>query len=345
MNLLKNMKPIVAVILVLSFAFSASACGKTDTKEKPSIIAQLKDKIFNKDEPTTTTTAPYTEYYNEPVTDTVSVNATVVTQPTTKEATTKKATKPKTTSKTTTKKQTSNVEGGVSQYTATYNSLEQVVYYPDSLKSSKKTLPVIAFANGTGCSYTLYEKLLKEIAAGGYIVVANNETMSADGTAQISSLDFVLAENANKSSVLYKKVNTSKLGVAGHSQGGRSSVNAAVKDSRITCVVSLAGSNYVEEAEPLSTPAFFITGTKDMIVSSSQWVKPAYDVSKGPAVYASLKNGVHTTCCSDPGRYTYYILEWFDIYLKGDNGAKAIFKEGGKLSTDDEWTGFACKNV
>ena len=69
MNLLKNMKPIVAVILVLSFVFSASACGKTDTKEKPGIIAQLKDKIFNKDEPTTTTTAPYTEYYNEPATE------------------------------------------------------------------------------------------------------------------------------------------------------------------------------------------------------------------------------------------------------------------------------------
>ena len=70
MNLLKNMKPIVAVILVFSFIFSASACGKTDAKEKPSIIAQLKDKIFNKDEPTTT--APYTEYYNEPVTEAVT---------------------------------------------------------------------------------------------------------------------------------------------------------------------------------------------------------------------------------------------------------------------------------
>ena len=169
--------------------------------------------------------------------------------------------------------------------------------------------------------------------------------MAADGTAQIASLDFVLSESNNSSSVLYKKVNTGKLGVAGHSQGGRSSVNAAVKDSRIDCVLSLAGSNFLEEAEPLSTPAFFMTGTKDMIVSSSKWVKPAYDVSKGPAVYASLKNGIHTTCCTDPGKYSNYIIKWFDIYLKGDSGAKAIFKNGGQLSQDSAWTDFACKGI
>ena len=48
-----------------------------------------------------------------------------------------------------------------------------------------------------------------------------------------------------------QKVNTSKIGVIGHSQGGRSAVNAGAMDDRINCVISLAGSNYVEEAEKL----------------------------------------------------------------------------------------------
>lgn len=337
MKLSKYIKPVIAILLIFSFVFSASACGKID------IIDKLKEKFTNKTEDVSTTentTEYYTEIYTQPETTEEITTAPVTT---TKKAT--QSSKPTTTKAPAQQATEAVAETGVGQYSGTYNSIEQVVYYPNSIKSSKKTLPVIAWANGTGCTYTLYENLLKEIAAGGYIVVANGETMAADGTAQIASLDFILSENNNSSSILYNKVNTSKLGVAGHSQGGRSSVNAAVKDSRIDCVLSLAGSNYLEEAEPLSTPAFFMTGTKDMIVSSSKWVKPAYDVSKGPAVYASLINGIHTTCCSDPGKYSNYIIKWFDIYLKGDNSAKAIFKSGGELSKDSAWTDFACKGL
>ena len=335
MKLSKYIKPVIAILLIFSFVFSASACGKI------SVIEKIKDKFFDKTEVTSTTentTEYYTEIYTQPETQAPVADPVTTTEK-------EKPTKPTTTKKPTEKATQAVAESGVGQYSATYNSVEQVVYYPNSIKSSKKKLPVIAWANGTGCTYTLYENLLKEIAAGGYIVVANGETMAADGTAQIASLDFVLSESNNSSSVLYNKVNTGKLGVAGHSQGGRSSVNAAVKDSRIDCVLSLAGSNFLEEAEPLSTPAFFMTGTKDMIVSSSKWVKPAYDVSKGPAVYASLINGIHTTCCSDPGKYSNYIIKWFDIYLKGDNNAKAIFRNGGELSQDSAWTDFACKGL
>ena len=169
--------------------------------------------------------------------------------------------------------------------------------------------------------------------------------MAADGTAQIASLDFIISENSNSSSVLYGKINTEKAAAVGHSQGGRSAVNAAVKDGRFDCVLSLAGSNYVEEAEPLRTPALFMAGTRDMIVSANKWVKPAYEAAKGPAVYVSLVNGVHTSCCTDPDTYIKYAIEWFDIWLKNDTSAKATFKNGGALASDGAWTEFSCKNI
>ena len=234
---------------------------------------------------------------------------------------------------------------GVTSYTAEYGGKTQTVFYSQGILNDKRTYPVIIFANGTGFDYTLYKNLLIKLAENGYIVVANNEKMAADGTAQIASLDFIISENTNSSSVLCGKINTEKAAAVGHSQGGRSAVNAAVKDSRFDCVLSLAGSNYVEEAEPLRTPALFMAGTTDMIVLASKWVKPAYDAAKGPAVYVSLVNGVHTSCCTDPDTYVKYAVEWFDLWLKNDTSAKATFKNGGALSTDSAWTDFSCKNI
>ena len=191
----------------------------------------------------------------------------------------------------------------------------------------------------------LYNKLLIEIAKGGYIVVACDESMSADGKAQIASIDFILEKNNDKNDIFYNKIDTNKIGVIGHSQGGRSSVNSANSDSRIDCVISIAGSNFDYEVEGLKTPTLFFAGTNDMIVSPSQWIVPAYKIAEGPTVYASLNKGIHTTCSTNPEKYSPYIIDWLDGWLKNDSNALSTFKDGGKLSKDSAWVDFKCKNL
>ena len=331
---MKNIKRIFAMLLVITLVASFASCGKDKESDVP---------VAN------STQAPVTDYPTENyVEDTSAIDVTQA-PPTTVPPTTQA---PVTEAPTTTEPPTQAPETqppqpttGVGKYTSTYAGVEQAVFYPNSMLSSNEALPVIAFANGTGFSYTIYESLIEKIAEGGYIVVANSETMSADGSAQISSLDFAIAENSNSSSVLYGKVNTGKLGVAGHSQGGRSSVNAAAKDSRIACVLSLAGSNFVEEAQKLSAPALFFAGSKDLIVGAERWVVPAYDACKGPAVYACLDGGIHTTCSSSPEKYSAYAISWFDIWLKGDTAQKAVFQNGGQLSNDSAWVDYQSKGL
>lgn len=221
---------------------------------------------------------------------------------------------------------------------------DKTVYYPKSLSSSERKYPVIVWANGTGCPTASYNSLLTIFAEAGYIVVADNSTMTADGTEQRDSIDYILEEAERAGSKFYQKVDTAKIGAAGHSQGGRSAVNAAQKDSRIRCVLSIAGASNAEEAGGLSTPIFFMTGTNDMVVVSSMWVEPSYNAVAGKAVYASLKNGVHTTCMTTPTKISDYAVDWFDAYLKGDSGAKKEFAAGGALSKDSSWQDFACKN-
>lgn len=192
----------------------------------------------------------------------------------------------------------------------------KIMFYPGDIAESDEKYPVIVWANGTGCITQLYFNLLKSIAAAGYIVAADTSVMTADGTAQSDTVDYILQKNSDPSSDLYGKVDTENIAAAGHSQGGRSAVNAGAADSRIKCVLSVAGSNYKSEAEKLSKPVFFMTGTVDLIVLSSMWVKPAYNAVTGSAVYASLKGGVHTTCIFTPDKISAYAIAWLMQILR-----------------------------
>ena len=220
---------------------------------------------------------------------------------------------------------------------------DKTVYYPQSLSVTAKQYPVIVWANGTGCATATYDGLLTRFAEAGYVVVADSSVMTADGTAQRDSIDYILAEASEQGSPFYGNIDTAKVGAAGHSQGGRSAVVAANADRRITCVLSIAGSNFPSEAEGLRTPVFFMTGTADAVVASAMWVKPAYDAVDGTAVYASLKGGVHTTCMTSPDKIAGYAVDWFDAYLKGDRTKAAVFAASGALARDDDWQDFARK--
>lgn len=317
----KSVALFCAIMLILSLVCTLGGCKKA------------------KDEPVTTTTEAQSS--NQ---DAVAVDNTVQNtdnQQTVAPSSTKKAVT--TTKKETTKKQQSSSVAEVTG-TATVESANKTVVYPKALENSSKRYPVIVWANGTGCATSTYMSLLEKFAEAGYIVVADSSVMTADGTAQINSIDYIIGENATSNSVFHNKVDTSKIGASGHSQGGRSSVNAAQADSRIKCIVSIAGASSKEEATGLSAPALYLTGTSDMIVVSSQWVKPSYDASAGRAVYASLKGGVHTTCMTNPEKVSGYAISWFDAYLKGDSNAKDIFASGGKLATDSDWQDFQSKN-
>ena len=228
--------------------------------------------------------------------------------------------------------------------TAKLENGNKTVVYPKALESASKSYPVIVWANGTGCPTSTYMGLLEKYAEAGFVVVADSSVMTADGSSQRNSIDFIINENGNSSSVFYKKIDIDKIGASGHSQGGRSCVNAAQADSRIKCIVSIAGASSAQEADGLKVPTLYLTGTSDMIVVSSQWVKPSFDASRGRAVYASLKGAAHTVCMTNPEKLAGYCISWFDAYLKNDSDAKAVFADGGMLASDSNWQDFASKN-
>ena len=218
-----------------------------------------------------------------------------------------------------------------------------IVFYPKALESSDQAWPVIVWANGTMCAPVLYTSLLKNLAAQGFIVVTNSDVMNGNGKTQVTALDWILAQNENPDSVFYGKVDPARVAAAGHSQGGRSVVNACAADSRFACAVSIAGSPFSSEAKKLSTPTLFLTGTLDTFVLAAMWVRPAYQNCTGPAAYASLRGGLHTAPMFAAEKYVDYVTLWLRAWLDGDADAMNAFRPGGALSADKGWTSFACK--
>ena len=220
-----------------------------------------------------------------------------------------------------------------------------MIVYPKTLETAEEgtTYPVIAWANGTGCVTSLYYKLFELFAKNGYIVIADTNVMAGDGRSISESIDYIIDKNSDPDSIFCGKVDVDNIGAAGHSQGGKGAVCAAANDSRIKCILSIAGASTADEAKKVSCPAFYMAGSADLIVFAPMWVKPSYKASSGPAVYASLKLAPHTTCMIVPDKIAKYGNIWFDLFLKGENDNLAVFVPGGQLSQDKNWCDFASK--
>lgn len=217
-----------------------------------------------------------------------------------------------------------------------------IVVYPENFNARMK-LPVVVWSNGTYVPPKSYEDIFSLLAQEGFIVVASTDSLLYDGSVVSGAIDYIIEQNDNPDSPLYRRVDTSRIGAAGHSLGGRSSINAAVKDERIGVVASIAGSNIESERVELQTPALFFAGENDTVIAPQLWVEPMYDACRGPAVYVSLKNAGHVACFTDPELYAYYISNWFYTWLYEDQELKEIFVPNGNMSNDIRFADYKCK--
>lgn len=219
------------------------------------------------------------------------------------------------------------------------------VFYPKELEANSKAYPVISWANGTAGKHTMYVDLFSELVKAGFVVVCSDDGMAYSGKDQIASLDYIIAKSKDSSSALYNKIATDKIAAVGHSQGGRSVVNACVADARFCCGISIAGSSYPKDYAKLTTPTLFFTGTNDTTVKADEWLIPAFNGTKGPSAYASLIGADHKACSNDPEKYAPYCAAWINAWANNDATALSTFATDGAFSKDTAWQDYSCKNL
>lgn len=247
-------------------------------------------------------------------------------------------------------------DGGTGPYPAlmvTENTLPtHTVFRPKDLTQfgNKNKLPIIAWGNGA-CANSPWEHVnfLSEVSSYGFLVIAigpmPQEGQRGSGRSTSSQLtdaiNWAIAQNNDKTSPYYNKIDITKIAVSGMSCGGLQTLETA-PDPRVTTAVIcnsgiLGDSGSGMPGMPnlkkdhllkLHTPTLYILGgEKDIAYANG--MDDFKRINHVPVFVANMNVG-HGGTYSQPhgGEFAKVATAWYKWQLKGDN-------EAGKMFTGD----------
>lgn len=258
-------------------------------------------------------------------------------------------------------------DGGTGPYKAlmvTEQSLPtHTVFRPEDMSpfGKQEKLPIIAWGNGA-CANSPWEHVnfLSEVASHGFLVVAIGP-MPAEGergrgssssSQLIDAINWAIAQNNDKSSKYYNKLDISKIAVSGMSCGGLQTLETA-PDPRVTTAV-ICNSGIIGEQgggmpgmpaltkdhlAKLHTPTLYILGgEKDIAYQNG--MDDFKRINHVPVFVANMDVG-HGGTYSQPhgGEFAKVATAWYKWQLKNDKEAAKMFTgQPSGLSKDPNWT-------
>ncbi|MBL0726849.1 serine aminopeptidase domain-containing protein [Piscinibacter sp. HJYY11] len=197
------------------------------------------------------------------------------------------------------------------------------IYYPTATGS----YGVIAVSPG----FTAYQSSISwigsRLASHGFVVITidtNSTSDQPDSRARQlkAALDKVVSNASSRTNVLYGKVDSSRMAVAGHSMGGGGSL-AAVRDyPQLKAAVPLAPWHSTKNFSTVRAPTLIIGADGDSVASVSTHSIPFYNSipSSTPKGYLELNNEDHFFP-QDSGEYGLvgkYMISWFKRFVDND---------------------------
>jgi uncharacterized RmlC-like cupin family protein len=248
-------------------------------------------------------------------------------------------------------------DGGTGPYKAvmaTDSSLAtHTIFRPKDLSAfgKKEKLPIIAWGNGA-CANSPWEHVnfLSEVASHGFLVVAigpmpaeGQRAAPGGGTTKSSMLtdaiNWAIAQNTNKTSQYYGKLDTKKIAVSGMSCGGLQTLEVA-PDPRITTAMICNSGLFIdrgtamggmpslpkEHLQKLHTPVIYILGG-ERDIAYGNGMDDFGRINHVPAFAANLDVG-HGGTYSRPhgGDFAKVATAWCQWQLKGDKQAAKMFE-------------------
>lgn len=234
------------------------------------------------------------------------------------------------------------------------------IFRPADLKpfGKKNPLPILVWGNGA-CANNPREHInfLNEIASHGFMVVAIGPSFSqganrSESSQLIDALDWALAQNEDKNSPYYKKLDAENVAAAGMSCGGLQTLDVA-KDERLKTIMVCNSGLFTnaagavpgmpmpekERLMEIHTPVLYMLGGPTDIAYENG-MDDFKRIEHVPVFAANLPVG-HGGTYGQPlgGEYSIVATAWLEWQLKGDDEAGTMFtgSECG-LSKREGWT-------
>ncbi|HEV8146965.1 MAG TPA: dienelactone hydrolase family protein [Bryobacteraceae bacterium] len=183
--------------------------------------------------------------------------------------------------------------------------------------------PVIVFSHGSGGTRVGYVFLTEFLASHGYIVIAadhignsrytivNNRVVTAGGSRgqasaadrpkDVSFLIDAFTKMVQGSDGRFAgRADLERIGAAGMSFGGSTTINVIERDKRVKAAVMLAPGGPTGDRANFTTPVCMMIGTEDSTIreAGNARNRAYYEASKGPHYLVEIKDGGHYTFTS-----------------------------------------------
>lgn len=238
------------------------------------------------------------------------------------------------------------------------------VFAPQDLSefNKKNPLPVLVWGNGA-CTNSPWEhfKFLNEIASHGFLVIATGHIPMEEvpyhgprstSEQQIEAVEWAIAQNADKNSPYYNRIDVNAIAAAGMSCGGLQTLDNSA-DPRFKTLMIMNSGLFVnsstampgmpmpekEKLQNINVPIIYILGGPDDIAYGNG-MDDFYRITKVPAFVANYPVG-HGGTYRQPhgGEFTVPALAWLQWHLKGDQEAAKMFTgDVCGLALRDDWT-------
>jgi len=257
-------------------------------------------------------------------------------------------------------------DGGIGPYHAimiSENSLPtHTVFRPSDVSAAtkKSKLPIIVWGNGA-CANSPWEHInfLSEVASYGFMVVAigpmpqeGERTRDRSTSSQLTNaINWAIAQNDDKASPYYGKLDIKKISVAGMSCGGLQALETAPDSRIVTTVICNSGilgnpgsgmpgmpQLGKDQLSKIHTSILYILGgEKDIAYANG--MDDFNRINHVPAFVANMDVG-HGGTYGKPhgGEFAKVATAWFQWQLKGDKKAEKMFTGNPcGLAKDPNW--------
>ena len=205
------------------------------------------------------------------------------------------------------------------------------VFRPMQLGENGVKHPIFIWSCGGGSQPSNYVWHMNRIASHGFVVVADDAPLDASGSKIKASMDWIIAENDREGSDFYQKLDTTRIGIGGHSMGSLNTLTASndprVKASILVCGGGRGGAG----AAMFHSPSLYLGGVGEMGTVNYEG---DYEETPAPTVFLIKEDTDHIYCARNNMAPWVGFLRW---NLAGEEKYKPDFTDMSGIYCKSPW--------
>ncbi|ORT57293.1 alpha/beta hydrolase [Streptomyces sp. CB03238] len=192
------------------------------------------------------------------------------------------------------------------------------IYYPTT--TSDGTFGAVAISPGFTGTQSSIAWLGPRLASQGFVVITIDTITTLDQPDSRGRQLLAALDHLTQRSTVRNRIDSTRLGVMGHSMGGGGSLEAAKSRPSLQAAIPLTGWNTDKTWPELRTPTLIVGADGDSVAPVSSHSEPFYESLPATLdkAYLELNNASHFTPNTSDTTIAKYSISWLKRFIDND---------------------------